>query len=214
MKNIYIVAHRGGKSSYKENTLDAFLFGLKHGANAVEMDVRFDHLFRRFYLEHDFFHFPWKNFNTMEKVIPNLPENTTMFIELKTLTLLRKKYAKHFLKMVDQYALNKRAVIISFNPFVLFHLKTHMPKLQIGFLVRHTWWWKQIKKWIYEFLRPQFLLVHCDLINQEILEFSKEREMDIVLFTANSVESWRKAKEMGVAGVITDYPSEAFEVLG
>ena len=97
MNRFLIVAHRGGFSDFKENTLQALKHGLENGANAVEMDVRFDALRSRFYLEHDFFH-PAKNKeNVIDKVIPFLPKESTLFIEVKTLAWIRKKYALHFL---------------------------------------------------------------------------------------------------------------------
>ncbi len=133
MSSLFIVAHRGGKGPYEENTLQALQYGLEQCGNAVEMDVRFDHLRKRFYLEHDFLHAPRKNHNVIDKVIPFLPTTATLFVELKTLYWLRRKYTLRFLKIIEQFALDKRAIIMSFNPFVLVQLKSRAPTSRSDF---------------------------------------------------------------------------------
>ncbi len=208
------MAHRGGKSSYKENTLGAFQFGLKHGAHALEMDVRFDHLRHRFYLEHDFFHFPWDNFNIVDKVFPHLPENIPLFIELKSLSWLTKNYAREFLKVIKRFNLEKRATIISFNPFVLRFLQKLEPSVQIGFSIRSDFWENQFYRWVYHVLKPKFLVLRHKMINKKIIDFAKKREIRTYIFTANTPEDWQKAKDFEIEGVITDYPSEAWEAVG
>lgn len=214
MKRFFIVAHRGGKGPYMENTLDAMKNGLKSGADAIEMDVRYDHFRNRFYLEHDFFHWPWKRSNVIEKIIPFLPSKTTFFIDLKTLYWLRKSYAIYFSKVIKKYALSKKAVIMSFNPFVLIHLRKRARYLQIGLLLGNRFWSFLFRKFIYFLLEPQFIMLHQRFLRKKrflrkMLKFAKRCELKVLVFTANKPYSWQRIQELNLDGVITDYPEKA-----
>ncbi len=135
-----IAAHRGGRCQFEENTLEAFQHCLSHGANAIEMDMRFDHWNKRFYLEHDFFHSPKDKHNIADKVIPFLPDGTTLYIELKSLAWIRKYYVQQFLKAYDQFFREKRSLVISYNPFVLYHLRLLRPEIPVGYICGNFFW--------------------------------------------------------------------------
>lgn len=214
MKKFFIVAHRGGKGPYEENTLNAMKNGLKSGAGAVEMDVRYDHFRNRFYLEHDFFHHPLQRSNLIEKVIPFLPQKTTFFIELKTLYWLRKGYALYFSKIIKKYALSKKAVVMSFNPFVLMHLRKRAKYLQIGMLLGNRFWSFLFRKFIYFFLEPQFIMLHKRFLRKKkllkkMLKFAKRCRLKVLVFTVNKPYYWQQIRELNLDGVITDYPQKA-----
>jgi glycerophosphoryl diester phosphodiesterase len=218
MSSLFIVAHRGGHGPYEENTLEALKYGLEQCGNAVEIDLRFDHLRKRFYLEHDFLHSPRKNFNTIDKIIPYLPKNATLFVELKTLYWLRRVYAIRFLKVIEQFALDQRAIIISFNPFVLAMLRNRADYLHVGFSISNRFWAFCFMQWIYWVLRPQYIVIHKRFFNNKdalrrLLNFAREHNVKVLTFTANSPEDWYNALAFKIDGVITDYPQEACEVL-
>jgi len=218
MNSLFIVAHRGGKGPHEENTLEALKYGLEQCGNAVEMDVRFDHLRKRFYVAHDFIHSPRKNFNVIDKVIPFLPAEATLFVELKTLYWLRRRYAVKFLKVIEQFALDKRAIIMSFNPFVLVQLKNRAPYLHVGYLIRNRFWAFVFKRWVYWLLKPQYLMVNRIFFEKKeslksLLNFAREHKMKVLTYTVNSPEDWYNAIEYKMDGVITDYPKEACEIL-
>jgi glycerophosphoryl diester phosphodiesterase len=218
MSSLFIVAHRGGKGPHEENTLEALKYGLEQCGNAVEMDVRFDHWRKRFYLEHDFIHSPRKNFNVIDKVIPFLPTTATLFVELKTLYWIRRKYAIHFIKVIEEFALDQRAIIMSFNPFVLVQLKSRAPYLHTGFLMNSRIWGFICRHWLYWLLKPQYLMINCRLFRknrfiERMMDFAREHKIKVLTFTANSPEDWYNAKEHKFDGVITDYPKEACEIM-
>lgn len=212
MDQIQIVAHRGGKSPYHENSLETFQYSIEHGADAVEMDLRYDHRKQRFYLEHDFIHTPKDRENTFSKVIPYLPESAHLVIELKTLSWLRKKYALEFLEVVKQYKLTHHATMISYNPFVLLQLRRFRKDLQIGFICPSHFRAWLFRKWIY-LIKPQILFMHRRIWNDEMINFARDKKCKIYGYTANKEEEWLKVKELGFDGVVTDLPEEARKVL-
>lgn len=212
MGKIKIVAHRGGKTPFHENSLEAFRYSIEHGADAVEMDMRYDHYKQRFYLEHDFIHLPKDRENTISKIIPFLPEHTNLVIELKTLSWLRKRYALEFLEVVKEYKLTHRAIMISYNPFVLLQLRRFKKDLQIGFICPSHFRAWLFRKWIY-LMKPQILFMHRRIWNDQMINFARSKKCQIYGYTANKEEEWLKAKELELDGLVTDYPEEAKKVL-
>lgn len=218
MDSLFIVAHRGGKGPHEENTLEAMEYGLKHCGNAVEMDVRFDGLRKSFYLEHDFIHAPRKNQNVIENVVPFLPAKATLFIDLKSHYWLGRRYTLQFLKVIEELALDKRAIIMSFNIFVLVQLKNRAPYLYIGYLIRNSLWGWVFRTWVYWLLKPQYMMLNCRFFKRpkalhKMLQFARKHNMQVLTYTANSPEDWYNALKYNFDGVITDYPQEACEIL-
>lgn len=215
MNTMFIVAHRGGEGPYEENTLAAMQYGLEQCGNAVEMDVRFDHYRKRFYLAHDFFNPPKIKENTIDKVIPFLPSKATLFIDLKTLSWLRRRYALQFLKVIEQFALDKRAIIISFNIFVLVHLKNRAPYLHVGYLIRNRVWGWVFRNWVFWLLKPNYVILNCKFFQykksviERMLKFAHKHHMKVFTYTPNAPQDWYNAVEYKFDGVITDYPKKA-----
>ncbi len=213
MNPFTIVAHRGGKGPYKENTLQAFQHAIDYGADAVEMDMRFDHYKQRFYLEHDFLHWPSDRKNTIEKVIPYLVGKTFFVIELKTLSWVRKKYALKFLEAVKKYDLMPRSLMISYNPFILLQLRKFSSGIQLGFICPSFFRWNLFKKWILGVVRPQYVLLHQRMLKKSVIHFARQRGLKILSYTMNNDEEWLMARKLEVDGIITDFPQEARRVL-
>lgn len=214
MKPLKIVAHRGGDGPYTENTLESFKHGIKQGADSIEIDLRFDHLRQRFYLVHSIFHLRKGRQNIIEKIIPFLPANTHFIIDLKTLAWLRKKVAVHILELVEEYKLMNRAVFVSFYPFILRILRKLDKNIQIGFLCSSPYRFWLFKHFLCWWLKPQVVFYNHKILNAETIKFARDNNLQIYTYTVNNKEGWLKAKELGLDGLITDYPLEAKEVLG
>lgn len=214
MKGFTIIAHRGGDGPYKENGLEAFQYGIKHGADFVEMDMRFDHWRQRFYLEHSIWHLRKGRHNIIEKIIPFLPSDTHFVIDLKTLALLRKKVAVHILDLVKAYNLQDRAIFVSFYPFILRILRKLDKNIQLGFLCSSPYRFWFFKYFICWWIKPQTIFYNHKIINANLIKFARDRKLKIISYTLNSKEGWLKAKELGLDGIVTDFPREARKELG
>ena len=116
--------------------------------------------------------------------------------------------------MVEDFALAKRAIVISYNPFVLLHLKKRMPSLPIGIIVSNR---LLAFIWINFFffaLRPEFIMLHKRMLYKKkalkaLLKFVKKQKVKTLIFTPNSEADWKKVKDLNFEGIITDYPLEA-----
>jgi len=219
MKPFLIVAHRGGKGPYKENTLLALQHGLEQGAKALEMDVRFDYWRQHFYLEHDFFHLPKGSSHFIDNVLPDLPVETPLVIDLKTLDFRKSVFALHFYHVLQKHDLFRRAILESFNPFTLIHLRRLNAELQIGFLIANEIWAQAFMQWIYRDLKPQYMMLHRRFLGKEkllkeCLAFAHKHGLRLLFFTVNEEEELKKVYDLGAYGVITDYPEKARKVVG
>lgn len=207
-KDCVIVAHRGGKGPHAENTLEAFLRSYENGCQALEMDLRFDRFKNRFFLEHDFFHHPKKRLNTLDKVLPHLPSDTTLFVEIKSLSWVSKKLARSFAGLFHNFFDIDRTVVISFNPFVLRQLRRLIPGIRLGFLCGNPFWNTLFKKILYTQIRPEFYLLHRRMLSTNNVLFGKKNDMKVFSFVLNKEYQWQKAHQLQVDGIITDYPEK------
>jgi glycerophosphoryl diester phosphodiesterase len=213
MDNFIIVAHRGGHGPYNENTLEAFKHAICKGCKAVEMDLRFDHLRKRFYLEHDFLHSPRHRHNLAEIIVPELPPETFFFVELKTVAWLTKSYARNFLKEFKKLFKTENSVVMSFNPFVLMQLRKLEPGIKRGYLMGNFFWSFVFKKILHKAISPHILLLHKRLFDLNNVRFARSRGMKVMSFVLNDRENWQKAVDYGIDGIITDRFAELADFL-
>jgi glycerophosphoryl diester phosphodiesterase len=209
MNGPLVIAHRGGFGPYEENTLEALRHALQKGCEALEIDVRFDHLKKRFYLEHDFIHSPRKNReNIMTKILSALPAGPIIIVELKSLAWLRKYYVKSFLKEYRKLLEPENSIVISFNPFVLAQLRKLAPDIKIGYLMGNILWRFIFKIFFHRLIQPQYLLVNKRILRLSYIRFARKKGYRIFSFVLNDELCWQKALDYGIDGIITDKPTE------
>lgn len=213
MDNFILVAHRGGRGPYNENTLEAFKHAVNKGCEAVEMDLRFDHWKKRFYLEHDFLHSPKHRNNLAGKIVPELPADTFYFVELKTLAWLTRSYARNFLKEFRKLFNIEKTVVMSFNPFILMQLRSLEPCIKRGYLMGNFFWAFLFKILLHKMIRPHILLLHKRLFSLKNVKFARARGMKVMSFVLNDRHNWQKALDYGVDGIITDRFAELKEYM-
>ena len=204
MEKFRIVAHRGGHGPYNENTFEAFKHAIDKGCGSVEMDLRFDHMNKRFYLEHDFLHSPKHKHNLVGKIVPNLPADIEYFVELKTVAWLTKTYARNFLKEFRQYFKPEKTIVMSFNPFVLMQIRKLEPGIQRGYLMGTFYWAFLFKTFFRRMIEPKILLLHKRLFNTDNVNFARSKGMKVMAFVLNDKDNWQKAVDYGIDGIITD----------
>jgi len=201
-----IVSHRGGKGPYLENTLNAFRHSIREGADAVEMDVRYDYLRRRFYLAHDFIHRPKWRQNLLEKTVATMPKDVLHIIELKTVSVFTNIFAKQFCRFYDEHLQGRKVVVISFNPFILIRMKLLAPHISRGFISGSRFWNTVFVKLLHIYIVPSLHVIHRRLLSEKLVDFSRSKGMEIYTYLINTVNTWQKAIQHEVDGIITDDP--------
>jgi glycerophosphoryl diester phosphodiesterase len=213
MKNITVVAHRGGINDRPENTIGAFLHSIEHGIKGIEMDVRFDHKKKRFFLEHDFFHHPIKRNNVLDDIADKLPKNIFTMVELKTFCWLTNFFVRSFLHTFNKHFLPGNTVVISFNPFALIRLKYIAGNIKRGFLCANIFWLSLFKCCLHKWMKPEIFLLHKRFLDNKNVRFAREHGMKVWGFVLNTEAEWAKAVDLGVDGITTDYPMELRDYL-
>ncbi len=206
MKNLIIIAHRGGKNGFKENSVEAFEHAIREGCKVIEMDIRLNHLKKEFYLEHDFFHRPKMKKNLLSKVVDALPQNIEYLVELKTIALFRNCFARNFVEQFPRFFDYEKTLVQSFNPFVLIQLKKLDPKIRRAYLCGNPFWLFMFKLFLAAKILPESFHLHKRLLSRKNVAFGKSKKMNVISFVLNSKKTWEKALSLGVDGIITDYP--------
>ncbi|MBW8051369.1 MAG: glycerophosphodiester phosphodiesterase [Cytophagales bacterium] len=102
-----------------------------------------------------------------------------------------------------------RTIIQSFDVRTLKVIKIKSPKMKLALLVENIQSpAENIKKlgFIPDVYSPYYLLV-----NDELMKYAQKNKMKVIPWTVNDKESIRKLIDMGVDGIITDYPDRAIE---
>lgn len=208
MKDFIVVAHRGGEGPHPENSLEAFQHAIQHGSKAIELDLRFDYLGGRFFVEHDFFHPLKKRQNVIDKLVPALPKGILIFAEIKTISCLTNYLAKKTLKTFEKLFDPERTIVISFNPFILMRLRKLAPKMELGFLCGKIFWNFLFQKWFYRSIKPSVYLLHRRLLSKKNVGFGEKHGMKVMAFVLNQEVHLKEAMALGVDGIVTDFPAE------
>ncbi|MFC1748422.1 glycerophosphodiester phosphodiesterase [Pseudomonadota bacterium] len=210
-RSILSIGHRGGGGQQRENTLEAFLYAVEQGCEAIEMDLRFDRFRNHFYLEHDFVHSRKIKNNTIDKVIPRLPNELQLIIEFKTNAV--RSYIKHFKEEYSKYFEDRKIVVISYNPVVLHRLKKVLPNVERGYLCGNpiSFWF--FRAFFEKYVRPTYLFVHKRMVGKKIMNYANGKKYRTVAYVLNKEKNWQRALDLGVDGIITDNPTSFSEFL-
>ena len=206
MKNIDIVAHRGGYGPYKENTLKKFIHNIRSGTNAFEMDIRYDYWNKRFFLVHGFFHKrEWKR-NLLKNIVTKIPEDIYLLVELKTNSAFSNIFAKNFKKFYDEYLLGRQVLIASFNPFILMRLRRIAPDIPRAFICGNRLWNFLYHRFFFRFVDASTYIFNKRYLNDKYLKFAKKRGLKLITYLINDKKNWEKALKYDIDGVVTDAP--------
>lgn len=199
-----LLGHRGARASrdIPENTLESFELCLQHGCDGFEFDVR---------LSGDghavICHDPAIGGVKIEKtasrtlVLPTLQQVLERFssrafldIELKVAGLERQTIAE-----LRRYPPQKGFVVSSFLPEVLTAIRELDASIPLGYLCEKR---AQIQGWS-EF-RAEWVIPHCDLVDQDLVQQVRRAGRKIMLWTVNRAASMQEFANWGVDAIISD----------
>lgn len=116
------------------------------------------------------------------------------------------EYMKIVMKVLDSKKLGNRMIIQSFDmrPLQVVH-KTH-PKVALGYLTsdKTTTFERDIEKLGFT---PTFYNPHYKLVTADMVKKCHDKGILITPWTVNTVAEMKAVKDLGVDGIITDYPN-------
>ena len=121
------------------------------------------------------------------------------------------RYADLVVKEVMDANVQKRTTIQSFDPRALRYCHDKYPELELAYLTddRQTPLDEQISNLGFT---PDILSCHYAMVDQELMDYCSRKEMKVIPWTVNEISTAKRLVEMGVDGIITDYPSRLTKV--
>lgn len=111
------------------------------------------------------------------------------------------------MKLDEEFNLEERIIIQSFDPNTLIELHKINPDVKKAMLVFED---HPMQEYIDRLgFTPEIWSPDYELVTPEMIDEAHERGMKVIPWTVNSTEEMRELLEMGVDGIITDYPNRA-----
>lgn len=236
-----VVGHRGSSGVYPENSVEAALYAVEQGANAVEYDIHLT-LDRRVVIMHDediqtttdgsgkvkemtleqirAYHLVSSSGATAK--IPTLDDmfeafardpDTVHYVEYKANDVEIIPYVK---ALIEKYDMAGRVVFLSFFANVLEQSRAVMPEIPVGQLYGNFGgrdYYADLNKTVTEF-NALFKSNHCvysDIIRQYI-EVARHRGIAVNGWTFVGEESYYRHFAMGMTSVTVDNPEKIGEL--
>ncbi|MFL0195716.1 glycerophosphodiester phosphodiesterase [Clostridium sp. WILCCON 0269] len=222
------IAHRGFSGCFPENTMMAFEKAVEAGADGIETDLHMtkdgviaichDETVDRttdgtgFIKDHTYAEIRKFNAGKGEK-IPSIDEvlnyikdkNLLLNLELKNDIIEYNNLEKNTVDKIYEYKLEKNVIISSFNYSSIQKVKQYDSNISTGLLYDYHIYkpWKYAKKIGTNALHPFFLLV----MNKKIVSDIKKNNIRINTYTVNEERYMKRLINLGVDGIITNYPN-------
>lgn len=230
-----IFAHRGFSGNYPENTMLAFKKAIEENVDGIELDVQLtkdgeviiihdetldrttdgkglvvDYTLEEIKKFNASYIFKDMGFNS----IPTLREYFELVknfdlvtnIELKTGVNQYLGIEEKVLSLIQEFQLENKVIISSFNHFSVMRMKKIAPYLKCGFLSED--WIIEAGKYTHSFdiecYHPRF-----NNLIPDVIEELKKYNLEINTWTVNSEEDMKYLKEKGIDSIITNYPDLA-----
>ena len=218
MKQVLIWGHRGA-ADVPENTIQSFERALEQGADGFTLDVRQTSDGKLAVIHPSVVgthavnsssysqirKLP-KNFEVplLEEVLVKFGKRTFLDIELKT-----KGFEEDAIKLISKHADLTRVMISAFDTTILSRIHELAPAIQLGFIYNRTQDEESRHNCPVDVIIPQFRLASRELIAE-----IHDEELRVIPWTVNETDEIERLLELGVDGLITDYPEKLSAVLG
>jgi glycerophosphoryl diester phosphodiesterase len=224
--NPILIAHRGFKNLFNENSMGSYLDAQAHGFQWIELDV-ISTKDKEVICSHNFDleketmgsgYITELNFNALKPIIAqhninnqredilprlldvfeNLDSNIKVNIEVKSLYAWDLRTARALSTILKKLP-KKRIIISSFNPFVILYYKIFHRQIITGFLFQNFEY-----LWFVNWIHPSYIHPRADLLTDELISYSKAKNLGINVWTVNNEPAISWCKDKQVDGIITD----------
>lgn len=147
---------------------------------------------------------------TLRELLSYLKDKDILLnIELKSGVILYPKLEEKVAALIKEYDFVEKTVVSSFNHYALQELKKHNPEIKTGVLLVagliHPW--EYAVRADASALHPLFYAV-----DKQMVAKCHEYNLQVNTYTVNEVDHIKAMFALGVDGLITNYPSRAFEL--
>ncbi len=236
------LAHRGARMQAPENTLPAFRLAAELGADGIELDVQLSKD-GALVIMHDFnvdkttnghgpvasmtltelkaldagshfsAEFAGTPIPTLQEVFSALGPVLLINVELKSMVLKDNGLEAEVIRVIEDFGLQDRVLLSSFNPFSLMRAYRINPKIKRGllwatdlpFYLRWLWFKSLTHR---DMFHPQW-----DATTPQMVQKEHALGHLVNVWTCNEPEGMRKMLALGVDAIMTDYPDRLRQVL-
>lgn len=239
---VKVIGHKGASGYAPENTKASLMKAIELGVDAIEVDIRLTKdnnlvVFHDPYLDKITGHagaitdkmtkdleeldvgswfdprFKGERILTLEEAMNLVLDKADLIIELKRPRSDGERYKgfeERVLDLLSRKKAKERILISSFDHYSLKELKELDPSLRIGMLFSANWLnlWDEV-----ELLKPEAIHPHWAFTTREMVEEAHNRGITINSWVVNEESRMRKLIDLGVDGIITDYPDRLIRIL-
>ena len=237
-----VFAHRGACKVAPENTLPAFEAAVQMGADGVELDVQYSSdgalvIFHNPRLNQttdgegrvtshpladlrkldagSWFDpkFAGTRIATLDEVLDLLKGKLLVNIEIKALDSATMGLGADVVKAVRGHSMEDQVVMSSFNPMALRRAKGAGPEIEAGLLLAPDlpgW-----TRWAFtrNFSRANGLHPELPMVDEAYMVEARKLNLPVRVWTVNEPADMQRMIDLGVDGIITDYPDRALALL-
>ncbi len=241
-KGFLVLGHRGTPLRYPENTMAGFAGALEEGAHGIELDVRItkdgvpvvfhDARLNRMTNGRGFLKSktlseikqltiagafaPAANANkipTLEEVLQAFGKKTILNIEIKGHPRKADALAEKLLSLIHRYHDLEKTIISSFNPIPLRRVRKLEPDIATAFLIDKNFFIRRTEKAIYRLAGMNAVHIEAGLVNPQFLYRLRSSGFYCLVWGEYDPHHIGKLIELGVNGIITDYPGTTVKQL-
>ena len=222
----FLIAHRGFKNLFRENSMGSYLDAQAKGFQWIEIDV-ISTKDKEVICSHNFDlemetvgrgYITELDYNALNPIITEhninikgqdiLPRLLDVFkklnsdmninIEVKSPYVWDLRTARALSKILKKLP-RKRIIISSFNPIVILYFKIFHRQFVTGFLFQNIEYLPFVN-WIH----PSYIHPRADLLNDDLIRYAKTKNLGINVWTVNNMHAINWCKHKHVDGIITD----------
>lgn len=120
-------------------------------------------------------------------------------------------FARRVIREIDDLGIANRCIVQSFDPAILEVANEERPDLILAFLVENADGLKKNLKRLS--FQPAIYSPYFELVDKKMLEALRERNIELVVWTVNEPKDIKRMLQLGVDGIISDYPDRVVKLL-
>jgi glycerophosphoryl diester phosphodiesterase len=237
------LAHRGASGYAPQNTMAAFLLAAEMGADGIELDVHLSADGQAVVIHNDTVdettngsgpvrqmtaaqlqsldagrwfdpRFAGERIPTLEEVFATLGQQSFINVEIKVETGYHPpEQEAEAVRLIEDYGLVERVIVSSFSPTSLRRVHRMNPRIPLGFL------YESAQPGLLPLLVQRFYAPltawHPDMkrVDARYLSRARRQQQRVNVWTVNTADDMRRMRDLGVNGIITNYPDVLRDVL-
>ncbi len=240
-KKVLLFGHRGACGELPENTMPGFERALELGMDGVEMDVQLcrtgeavvvhdgtlsrvtggggrvrdyscEELKNLDVGSHFDPRFRGERIPLLEDVLDLVGDRAWLDLELKGRSIHTEGLEEKVIGILARRNLVENVILSSFNPFIIMRIRMLDRRLKTGLNYIDDFAEKLRKLWFAPFVRPFSLHPQPGMVDAAYMERARRRSAKVMPWGVNEPEDIRRLIELGVDGIISDFPTRLKEI--